>query len=491
MDSTRVHALRHQIGLDIGHEAEGPADVVLGGRIVQEEALVGVELIQVDAALVVVVDALDLLLLLHLGEEHAGLDIRVLGEHIADVAAEGAHLGAVRAVHPGDRAPRPRGDGAVQDRDHGRDADAGGDQRERRLALGGQRGGVDEELARRVRQLDDVALLVLRVQPVRDQPRDAGVLPALLPLHADAVVVAAGRVAQRVLPRLEVPELGDEDVQADVLARAEQGQRPPVLGREVEARDLRRLGDLALDAEAPPPLLPAPAVAVGVEAGVQLRLAPDEDVGERPVRRGPGLGHGGRHGGGPQHRGHGRDQELAHDGVLGRRHAQARVLVRDALHGRGQPPQVVHVGRVGEHGARQRPRLPPRRLARVAEDVVQLRVRPQHVAVEERRDLHAVLPEEGRRRFHDGDLGRRDGGCYGCHGWVLFVCFSCLVLVMVVVVVVVVVVVILVIDMISRGREDRKEGRREGGRSFSRGRRRGKSDEAIYVYMCIYIYLCR
>lgn len=374
----------------------------------------------------VVVDAADLAAA-QLGQEDGGVDdAGVRGDDIADVAAEGAVRRAVRAVDPGDRPPPPRPrrrHDAVEDRDRGRDADAGGDEDD------GTRGGVgvvQEELARRVRQLDDVALPVGGVQPVGDEARGPAVAPRVPP-DADAVVVGARRLAERVLAGLEAAELRDEDAQADVLAGAEarQRQRPAgaVLGREVEAGDLGRLGRAAQDPEAAPPR-PAPRAHAcarvpgrrrgGGERRVELRLALDEDVGERLVGGGPGGGDLGGDDGVAEDGGDGGEQVRADDGVLVGGDAEAGVPVGDALDGGRQPAEVVDVGGVGEHGGGESARLPPRRLARRVEDLVQLRVRRQHVPVEERRDLHAALLERRRRRLDDRDLRRREGGC--CHG---------------------------------------------------------------------------
>ena len=80
------------------------------------------------------------------------------------------------------------------------------------------------------------------------------------------------------------------------------------------------------------------------------------------------------------------------------------MLVGDALDGGGQLAEIVDIRRVGEDGAREGSWLRAADLVRLVEDVAQLRVRLEHVLVEQARDGHAVLLEHGYRRFDDGYL---------------------------------------------------------------------------------------
>ncbi|KAL1845012.1 hypothetical protein VTK73DRAFT_1339 [Phialemonium thermophilum] len=153
--------------------------------------------------------------------------------------------------------------------------------------------------------------------------------------------------------------------------------------------------------------------AVGAGLGVHLGLAVDEDGGQRGVGGLPGVDDG-RGGGVAQHLADGLDQVLAHDVVLGRGDLQRDVLVGDALDGVAQLAQVVDVGGVGQHGGGEGARLAARNLAGHAEDVLQLGMGVDHVAVEDGGDGRAVLLEHGRRRLDDGGLLR--GQRCGYHG---------------------------------------------------------------------------
>ena len=287
---------------------------------------------------------------------------------------------------------------------HGREwgeADAGGDQDERV-----RRGrGVEVEVAVRVRQLDGVADLHGVVQDVGHVAWMRGGIgirrvEAWVLAHADAVVCWLGLVAERVLAALGVVELGHGDLDRDVLAREERGQGLAVDGLQVERGDHVRLGLLAGDAEL---------AEVGPAVGglVQVGLLADHEVGQLPVRRGPGVKQRRREGI-AEDLAHGLEQELADDLVALGLDAERGMLVADALDGRGEHAQVVNIRSVGEESAGEGPRLVPVGLVGGIEDGLQLGVGIQHVIVEDSSDGLPVLLEDRHGGLDERDLFRRE-----------------------------------------------------------------------------------
>jgi len=221
----------------------------------------------------------------------------------------------------------------------------------------------------------------------------------VLALDADPVVAAVGRAGDAVLPNLVVGEARRVDLHGEVLAGLEGWQRRPVRGHEVERGRHLALPRLALDAER---LEAAPAAWPGGVGTLDGLLTPDQDASELPVGGLPGV-HDFRRGRGAEHLPDGAQQVLAHNGVMLGLHLQATVLVRDALDYAAQALGGVDVLGVGEHGGGEALRLAAVALVRRVEQVVQLGVGREHVAVEGARDGLAVLAEGGHG-------GRDEGG---------------------------------------------------------------------------------
>lgn len=350
------------------------------------------DLCQIHAEVMIVRDAREI----RLGEvclEDVCLEVGPVASDAAHGVVKGHR--ATGAMDPGDGSAGLALRHGCQDSHHGRDADAGGD--EDNGHVGGV-GHVEVELASGVGQLDDVADLARVDEQVGD---DAGVEQAaaehaagaaqgeaLVALDGDAVVVGPRGVAERVLAGLEAALVVDVEAQRDVLARLEAGETTAaVLGDEVKGPDVvaGALVDLLVDAEA--------AVALPLlKVAVQLGLAANEHLGQHPVGLCPGVAHLGGHDG-AEDLGEGVDEVLFHDAVVLRQDPQRAVLVAHALHLGDELGDVADVVGVAEDHRRERPRLPPVGLVDRVEVVVELRVVPEHVAVEDGRDALAVIGE--------------------------------------------------------------------------------------------------
>lgn len=217
-----------------------------------------------------------------------------------------------------------------------------------------------------------------------------------LSLHGDTVVIGARFLGQRELSGLQVLEGGDKELHADVLARQEGREGLPVDGFQVERGDLRGLGDSLGDSEVAP-------VGPAVRLLVEFFFAFDQDVGELPVGRSPGVVDlGGQRI--AQDLAHGFEEVFAHDLVLVRPDVEGCVLGADQLDGRAESAQVVDVLRVRQHGHGQGLGLVAGDLVSGAEDGVQLGMRIEHVLVEGSGDGQAMLLQDGHSGLDDFDL---------------------------------------------------------------------------------------
>lgn len=161
MNSRLADVLRRQEGRHLEHELFRAADEVLG-RAVLKLQVSGLELGQVDPDVVGV--GRDLIVV-EARLEEVGAQVRVPRRQVAHVALEGALL--PRPVHPGDGLARLALHGGVEDGEERRGADARRDQHD---GHGAVVAGLVEEVTRRVRQLDHVALLRVVDECARYQP---------------------------------------------------------------------------------------------------------------------------------------------------------------------------------------------------------------------------------------------------------------------------------------------------------------------------------
>jgi hypothetical protein len=364
------------------HEGLGPADVVLGPAVAEVQQR-GRNLGQVDAAIVVVGDALDVAPGEHRLED-GRVEIRAAALEDGQAGVEGHVLAA--AVDPRD-VPRGLllGDG-VQNRHEGAHAAARRDEDDRHAAGDG---GVEEEVARGVAALDLVARLDAVDEDVGEHARVVIGRLWLCPLHRDAVVVAAAwRVRHGVLSRLVVADLGHKQPDADVLARQELGELHAVLGHQVEAEEVVGLADLAVQLELAPrrPLVPFKVL-------VDDPLPADHHVREDLVGLEPGrLALGG------QGRAHdllkGLDQQAAENFIVLGFYPQRAVLVADALELRDELGDVVYACGEAQYDDGQGPRQAAVLEVDDIEGVVELGVPLDEGAVDNVRDGLAVFLEE-------------------------------------------------------------------------------------------------
>ena len=197
------------------------------------------------------------------------LDLLVLRRHIFDPVAEGMHAAMPGAM---DEADRPRLRQRFLQHGQGRgDADAGGDQHQRLVAV------TQDEIASRRKQIQLVALGDPVMQVIGDPS-------TRLALDADAVFAAVAGSGKRIVAAHFLAV--DVQPQADVLSRLERQQRLAVHRLQVERGDFLALRLLACHAEAPHT---APA-AIGLGAGgIHRLLGLDQQVGQLLVGRAPGF----------------------------------------------------------------------------------------------------------------------------------------------------------------------------------------------------------
>ena len=143
------------------------------------------------------------------------------------------------------------------------------------------------------------------------------------------------------------------DLHRDVLPRLERRQRPAVLRLEVERRDDVALAHLAIDDERP---VAVPAAGSGGLRCVDLGLAAREDLGEEPVRLGPGgddlVGRGVA-----EHVLDRDEQVLADDRVVLGLNPERAVLLSDELDRGTKRGGIVDMGGISANGAGQGPLL--------------------------------------------------------------------------------------------------------------------------------------
>lgn len=347
LDAIRAHSLGSQLALHIQHERLGTTHVVLRCGIVQEQVLLEIQLAQVQATGKVVVFTLFVLGSRVAGEEE-GLQVRHLGGQLADLGLEGTGGGGASAVNEGDFALclRLGLEEGVQDRGERGQTHTGCQENDGAGALLLRIG--QEEVTLGVRHLDDVAFLLEIVQDVRHEARVGfstrfGGIKASLLLHRDPVVVGAGLVTERVLSGLRVVELGDEELDGNVLSGTERGKGLAINRLEVEGGDLGRFRHLLGNAEI---------AELGPSVGllVEGRFAVDHDISELEVSGGPRVLDGGGEGV-TKDFAHGLEQELADDVVVLGLDVEGGMLVADELDCGAESTKVVDVGGVGEDSA--------------------------------------------------------------------------------------------------------------------------------------------
>lgn len=203
------------------------------------------------------------------------------------------------------------------------------------------------------------------------------------PLDADAVVILTWCVAERVLTRLQVVEIGNFRADGDVLARKEGGQLSAVDGNEVERRDLVAFRHLLLDPEVTP-------IAPALRNLVELLFAIDHDLRELPIGCSPCIAYGGCERISKE-LSHGLEKVLANDVVLLGTDIERGVLMADELDRRPKGTEIVDVRRIREEGHGEGAGLVSADLVGVIEDVVELGVCGEHVLVELGRDSRTVF----------------------------------------------------------------------------------------------------
>lgn len=163
-----LNTLRLQYLLHADHEIRRPAHEVLSLFVTHEQILLLVELRDVHPARMVVVHTLHVLCGGRRREEHR-VHVRVGLHDLGDVRGERAHLLGARGVYPRDGPCGTGLDERVQNRHHAREPDARGEEYDGRVLW--LRTGIEEEVAIRVRDLQDVALVLLVMENVRDVAR--------------------------------------------------------------------------------------------------------------------------------------------------------------------------------------------------------------------------------------------------------------------------------------------------------------------------------
>lgn len=391
------------------HPVLGTADVVLCLLAVEVEKVLLLEAGEVDLALKVKGVAV-----LGVLEEDLGRHVFALLGSLEDVRHEAGRAGVTSTVDPGDGSRGSLGgeDGVV-DGDEGSSTDTSRDENQGLLGGGGI-GRVDKELSAGRAQLDLVTDVVALVQAVRDktgdlasgQVLDGGLLGGTLELDAHAEVVAARGLAETELSALEeAVELRDGNLQADVLAREELGQRLAIEGLKIEAGDGVVLGLLLDNLEL------APRVPLSSSL-VKITFSLDKDVCQLTVGGDPSLldlGGQGR----AENLTNGTDEMRADNLILLRLDEERDVLLSDTLNSMRQLAEVVDVGGVGEDRVGEGGLLSTRLLVTQREVVLELGVGAEHVAVEGGGDGLAVLLEDGSRRLDDGDLSLCESHCDG------------------------------------------------------------------------------
>ena len=329
MDPFLGHAHLLQRGLLRAHERQRPTEIVI--RMREQDQIP--DLLQLDAARVIVIVAGPIALAVDLLVEDGAADLRVLAHDLAEMILHGVHPPVPDRVDEDHAAAvfllilvLAVGDDVAEHGHHGGDADAAADEHD-----GGVPVQVEGEIAKGVADLELGGLGQVFVQDVGDATGGAAGGGGF-PLDRDAEVGPVRRVREAVLSRLVDAQLGDEGAHADELAGLEGRQGPAVARGQVEGDDLVALVHLARDGE----LAPAgPAAWPGFGLLVERRFEVGEDLGQLPVRFAPG-GEDGLVDRIAQDRFDGGEQVLPHDRVLVWRHVEAGMFVADPRDGAAQ-----------------------------------------------------------------------------------------------------------------------------------------------------------
>lgn len=271
-----------------------------------------------------------------------------------------------------------------------------GSEQQRPVALG------QDQIAEGCRHLHGVARTGVGVQPGGDLARRV----AVDPLHRDPPLRVPGSGGEAVLADLP-GAVGQCDLDAHVLTRAERGRRGPVGVPQDEGHGVGRLLAALGDLHRPPDL------ALG-DAGLLIEpgLHGNERVGHQPVHLVPGRGDlgGDRVAEDLDDRG---EEVLVHRLVLLGGDAERRVLVRDAgEHEIRAAARVVEQGdREGGYGSRQRLPLIAVGLVPAVEQIAeQLGMGGEEPRVEALGDLVERAADGGQSGTDDR------GGLRGQHG---------------------------------------------------------------------------
>ena len=311
-------------------------------------------------------------------------------------------MGLVR-VEQAHRAVRLAPGDILHDGRHRGDADAGGDQNQRGVAV------VQDHITGGLGDIQHGAGLRVLMQPAGDLAVRMAVHPDdLLDGHAQRVPARTG--GDGVLPRL-ADALRQVHGDGHVLSGAVLGDLPGDRSQQ-QREDLVRLLEALHHAVRTPGLL-----GIGPGRGIQLGLLGDQCGGEEPVDLVPGGGDL-RSDGLTQHLLDGAQQVAAHDQVLRSLDAQGDVLVGDALHHRGEvrSVRVDQVHGEGHHGGGQGLGLLADGLVGPVEDVEQFGVSLEHVRVEHLGDLFCMLGDDASGL---GDDRLMVGGEFQRHGMLL------------------------------------------------------------------------
>ncbi|CAN0618638.1 protein of unknown function [Burkholderia multivorans] len=385
-----VHALGRDAQRDQrvtlrGHECDRAADVIVGIR----HQRVLLDACRREAPFEIVIDARTVVRadqLVH----HRALHVRVRARRVVEPVAERVHRARPAGVDEAHFALAAFGDERRRHRHHRRDADAAGDQHDRRVDV-----ALERELAHRRGDFDDRAFLDAVMHQRRHLAGRNRLGLARLALHGDAQPLAVRRVRQAVLAGLIDTQLAHEALDRRILARLEHRRRAAIGRRQVERRDLVALAHLARHLER--------TEAAPCRTRIQVCLGADQDLRELAVRDAPcfervGIDRV------AEHFDDRCEQVLADDRVMLRTDVQAGMLVRDVRHRAAQHAQIVDVRRIGVDGARQGFGLVAGRLVGLVEQVLQLGMPAEHALVEMLRDRRAVLGKNRGGGLHTGHL---------------------------------------------------------------------------------------
>ncbi|OSN12808.1 hypothetical protein BV341_05685 [Pseudomonas syringae pv. actinidiae] len=381
------------------------ADVVLGPLIRQMQIPLPIQLGQVHPRIRKIVMHTGLIRTSHRLQKHMCRHLlRVLLDDAPHLLAKRLRRARLARMDPRHRSPLDiLLKQALEDSHHRSSAHAHRDQHSRHPLLACIR-GVKEELALGMTNLHLRALLHTMEQ-VGNQSRRTGF--PFLPLDTNTIFLHPAllrRLAQAVLPTLQIPQLRDQHLHRHILARQILGQSGPIHGPQVKARNGTALLHLPRNPELPPPL---PVVFLFILL-VHASLDANKNVRQNSICRRPSVYNlGSRRI--AQNLADGLDQVLADNSVLRRLDLERHVLVRNARDRLRERGKVVDVGGIGEDGVGEGARLGAGGLRGKAEDVFEGGVLRDEVVVEDGGDGFAVLLEDRGGGFDDGYLGVGEG----------------------------------------------------------------------------------